>query len=70
MRAYARYNEKGKKAELRNTNRERDRKKQKLRKRKRERERERKRDIVSAPASRLKFSDYHNIATATTTEDW
>jgi hypothetical protein len=25
---------------------------------------------VSAPASRLKFSDYHNIAAATTTEDW
>ncbi len=66
MRAYARYNEKGKKAELRNTNRERDRNKQKLRKR----QRERKRDIVSAPASRLKFSDYHNIAAATTTEDW
>jgi hypothetical protein len=66
VRAYARYNEKGKKAELRNTNRERDRNKQKLRKR----QRERKRDIVSAPASRLKFSDYHNIAAATTTEDW
>jgi hypothetical protein len=68
VRAYARYNEKGKKAELRNTNRERNRNKQKLRKRKKERER--KRDIVSAPASRLKFSDYHNIAAATTTEDW
>jgi hypothetical protein len=48
VRAYARYNEKGKKAELRNTNRERDRKKQKLRKRKREREREKERYSVRA----------------------